>query len=575
MYVYTCPNNCYSKVFFFQFTQECRRFYGEHNAENISKVLSDQVNQIAGKAEFLRITATTDSAANMVRSVADTENIDEHVRCIAHILNNACESGFKGGMKNAINRCKALAADTHKSSKTCDLIREHCELVGIAYVKIIQPVKTRWHSVYMTMTSVIRLKKALLNLKANADRDNRHAEKLIGHIPTKAQFESMEALLPYLKQIKDFSERLSSEKEPTIHMVIPTMMALNTAAALTGNAGDFQTSFLTYLNSRVPNFGRNDINWALGGFLHPRYKGTVLISSATDSHIFEDTKACIVARVSKLLELEKSSPPEAAPAAAAPGSASANPGLDEAMDESQWSAVDKYLEESSILAIDDPAPAAPEDKSIKLQIDLYLNKLPRHKLGDGDVLAYWKSQEDIVPDLARFARSILCIPASSASSERLFSLAGRTITTQRTGISSARAEQLIYVHQNFDKVVGQIETWNLGLVEPPFTPKNTPVKGKGASKSQEPTGTSEPTPGPSRPTPGSSQSAEPVAGPSLATPGTSRSASRLTPEDIRNMLELEEEGETHDPLDDEWNVSDVDIESGDDLEIVDEPDERE
>ena len=51
MYVYTCPNNCYSKVFFFQFTQECRRFYGEHNAENISKVLSDQVNQIAGKAK--------------------------------------------------------------------------------------------------------------------------------------------------------------------------------------------------------------------------------------------------------------------------------------------------------------------------------------------------------------------------------------------------------------------------------------------------------------------------------------------------------------------------------------------
>ena len=72
-----------------------------------------------------------------------------------------------------------------------------------------------------------------------------------------------------------------------------------------------------------------------------------------------------MARVSKLLELEKSSPPEAAPAAAAPGSASANPALDEAMDESQWSAVDKYLDESSILAIDDPAPAAPEDKSIK------------------------------------------------------------------------------------------------------------------------------------------------------------------------------------------------------------------
>lgn len=558
-------------MFSFQFTQECRRFYGEHSAENISKVLSDQVNHIVGKNESLRITATTDSASNMVKSVADTENIDEHIRCIAHILNNACEAGFKGGMKNAVNRCKALAADTHKSSKTCDLIRDHCNLVGIGYVKIIQPVKTRWHSVYMTMTSVVRLKKALLNLKSNADRDNRHAEKLIKHIPTKAQFESMEALLPYLKMIKDFSDRLTSETFPTIHLVIPVLMALNTSPALTGNAGDFQTSFLAYLNSRATNWGRDDTNWCLGAFLHPRYKGAVLISPNSD-HYFEDAKACIVARVSRRLELEKGPDPQGAQAAQAPPPPPppVDAGLDDAMDESQWSAVDKYLDESSILALNDPAPAAPPDESIVLQIEIYLNKLPRMAKRDGDVLAYWKSQEDLVPDLARFARSVLCIPASSASSERLFSLAGRTITTQRTGISSARAEQLIYVNQNFDKIADKIETWNLGLVEPPFTPKQTPVKGISTAKSSEPAGSSQPS------SQTSSQPSDPAAGLPPSTPGTSRAASRtaLSHDDIRHLLELEEEGETHDPDDEEWNVSDVDIESGDDLEIEEEGDEN-
>jgi hypothetical protein len=45
---------------------------------------------------------------------------------------------------------------------------------------------------------------------------------------------------------------------------------------------------------------------------------------------------------------------------------------------------------------------------------------------------------------------MLCIPASSASSERLFSIAGRTITDARNRLDSSMARNLIYLRQNWD-----------------------------------------------------------------------------------------------------------------------------
>eukprot|EP00981_Chlorochromonas_danica_P000531 scaffold108_cov167-Ochromonas_danica.AAC.3 len=47
------------------------------------------------------------------------------------------------------------------------------------------------------------------------------------------------------------------------------------------------------------------------------------------------------------------------------------------------------------------------------------------------------------------ARKVLCIPATAASSERLFSLAGRTITGERSTLGSSLARNLIYLRVNW------------------------------------------------------------------------------------------------------------------------------
>ncbi len=63
-----------------------------------------------------------------------------------------------------------------------------------------------------------------------------------------------------------------------------------------------------------------------------------------------------------------------------------------------------------------------------------------------DVLTYWKVKANSWPGLAAVARVILAVPATETSSERVFSLAGRTIEDRRTQLNVDTIDDLIFLH---------------------------------------------------------------------------------------------------------------------------------
>jgi hypothetical protein len=67
-------------------------------------------------------------------------------------------------------------------------------------------------------------------------------------------------------------------------------------------------------------------------------------------------------------------------------------------------------------------------------------------------LDWWKINESRFPRLAVLARRILCIPATSAPSERLFSAAGLTIANDRASLLPDNASMLIFLHENLERV---------------------------------------------------------------------------------------------------------------------------
>jgi len=63
-----------------------------------------------------------------------------------------------------------------------------------------------------------------------------------------------------------------------------------------------------------------------------------------------------------------------------------------------------------------------------------------------DVVIYWKQKADVWPQLARVSRGLLGVPATSTSSERSFSLAGRTLEERRSQLSGPSVDGLLFLH---------------------------------------------------------------------------------------------------------------------------------
>ena len=67
-------------------------------------------------------------------------------------------------------------------------------------------------------------------------------------------------------------------------------------------------------------------------------------------------------------------------------------------------------------------------------------------------LEWWAQHEGKYPILSSLARNVLCIPATSAPTERLFSYAGLTIADNRASLLPENAAEIIYLHVAWQKV---------------------------------------------------------------------------------------------------------------------------
>ena len=63
-------------------------------------------------------------------------------------------------------------------------------------------------------------------------------------------------------------------------------------------------------------------------------------------------------------------------------------------------------------------------------------------------LAWWAQNEGRYPRLAKLSKIYLAIPATSTPSERVFSLAGNTVTRQRSSLHPSHVNTLVFLNAN-------------------------------------------------------------------------------------------------------------------------------
>ena len=99
------------------------------------------------------------------------------------------------------------------------------------------------------------------------------------------------------------------------------------------------------------------------------------------------------------------------------------------------------------------------ERRVQMQIEEY-KSLPQISMKEKDVytnpLDWWRIHEPRFPLVAELSRRILCIPATSASSERVFSAAGLTISKKRASLNPDTAADLIFLNGSW----AQAEKYN-------------------------------------------------------------------------------------------------------------------
>lgn len=93
-----------------------------------------------------------------------------------------------------------------------------------------------------------------------------------------------------------------------------------------------------------------------------------------------------------------------------------------------------------ILANENPRAAA------IIELDKFLNdKLLKR---DKDPLAWWEDKKTVYPKLFQIVQKRLCVPASSAPCERVFSKTGQLLTERRNRLKSKNVSQIIFLNYN-------------------------------------------------------------------------------------------------------------------------------
>ena len=85
-------------------------------------------------------------------------------------------------------------------------------------------------------------------------------------------------------------------------------------------------------------------------------------------------------------------------------------------------------------------------RKMNLEIDHYFNEkiVPMST----NICTWWKDTAFIYPNMAQLAKKYLNIPATQASSERLFSLAGNILTDDRGLLLDEHVEEIAFLHEN-------------------------------------------------------------------------------------------------------------------------------
>jgi len=385
--------------------------------------------------------------------------------CIDHLLQLVTKKAFSDipMSEGTLKACRNLVNFFNSSSQaTKKLLGKQVE--GRA-VKPIQDVTTRWWSTYSMCDRLLRLKIYLSLLENEGDLtcNLTDSQWLIVHDlhtllkPFMIAQKLMEgeayvtiSLVPYMvyKVRKGLQQAMDSPTSSGYIRGIAAEMILvfNTHFGV-GADGTVATENLQPGLRRRPK-GINMLA-LMASYLDPRMKGGVGISDADREIIYDNIRSSIINIATvELGHLHLQPHEQQQEQVPVEPIQQQLPEEDDIFDEINNHYIDQNVNRDD--AADNPEAMGNAVTIADAELTLYKQE-PTIKLRKDDgtfncPLTWWKYNERKYKLLSILAARLLCIPATSAPSERVFSVAGLTIAKDRARLASDTANELIFLH---------------------------------------------------------------------------------------------------------------------------------
>lgn len=434
---------------------------GSHTAVNIATQFSDIVAEY-GIADKLAGVVHDEAANMMAASRQLATKYDLHsVVCAAHMLQTCLRHTLDSSksVQKLLAESRRLVSHFHHSSNATSMLnaQQVQQSKDNVPLRVVQDVPTRWNSTFYMLERLVKLRPHLTAVLADPVKTPKPEHRAL--LLKEKRWATAEELIDILKPAEKATRLLSGQSYLTASCILPIVMLLkNMAEASATKAQQDKESGLKQLCRKLSQeisgkFHLDPLDLSsfqvVAAALDPRSRSLPFLDADGRKAVKLD-----------LLQLCTGSA-EAEGSAAEPAAKRAPQPQDMV---NHMEAVDMFFGTAS---------AEEVSLSIKLEqeVEAYMSEAPAP--GAADPLQWWKSNAARLPHLAKVAKAVLCVPATSVPSERVFSAAGHIVSKRRAGLSEDSVDALIFLQQNKSLKVHAISAVPAEL-RPPL-PQHTPI----------------------------------------------------------------------------------------------------
>ncbi|XDV25933.1 hypothetical protein PO909_029757 [Leuciscus waleckii] len=399
-------------------------FPDDHTGELLAAGLKEAFDSWGSEQKLVAI--TTDSGANIKKAIE--LNNWTRLQCFGHRLHLAIERGMKDDrIQRAVGVCKRIvSAFSYSWKKRRDLAIVQNDL-GLPKHVLTTEMPTRWGSRQMMIKRVLEQERAISQV-LKADKKSRHL------VLSWQDVDVLEAVNKVLSPLQDFTDALSGEQYVSVSYLKPVLSLFNTSILAeeesdTQLTKDVKRNILAYLNEKNSDQVTDDL-LDIASLLDPRFRTKYM-----DKEKVERVLSRAVEEIVPLMKAQQDTLSGAA------GAADAEPVPPEEKRKKTLASFFKRQSTTSSSTL-----TLPEEERIRMELTVYLQTTEVDS--DTDPLDWWRCHQTNFPRIAKLAQQYLCIPATSAPSERVFSTGGNIVTCHRAALKPDAVDRLVFLAKN-------------------------------------------------------------------------------------------------------------------------------